>query len=134
MKERISYVGNIESLTEENDYFRKVIFTGEKSQLVIMSLDVGEQIGEEIHENIEQTLYIKKGKCTAFLNGEIHHLSEGDIVVVIPGIRHNFINSGDVPVKIITIYSPPNHIEGRVHRTKEEADKDNEDEAYGHAT
>ncbi len=126
-----SFIGNIEALVMRNDNFREVIFTGEKSQLVVMSIPVGGEIGEETHDHVEQTLYVVSGICDVSLDGEVTRISGGDVVVVTPGTRHNFINSGNDVVKIITTYSPPNHIDGRVHTTKEEADADVEDEAFG---
>jgi mannose-6-phosphate isomerase-like protein (cupin superfamily) len=128
----MSFIGNIESLAEQNDSFREVIFTGAKSQLVVMSIPVGGEVGQETHEHVEQTLYIVSGVCKVVLDGEEHVVSGGDIVVVTPGTEHNFINVGEEAVKIITTYSPPNHIDGRVHRTREEADADTEDENFGH--
>lgn len=128
----MSYIGNIQNLVQRNDNFREVIFTGAKSQLVVMSIPVGGEVGEETHEHVEQTLYIVSGVCKVILNGEEHIVSGGDVAVVTPGTRHNFVNVGEETVKIITTYSPPNHIDGRVHATKEEADQDSEDEAFGH--
>lgn len=127
-----SFTGNIQSFVMRNDNFREVLFTGEKSQLVVMSIPVGGEVGEEIHEHVEQTLYIVAGICNVMLDDEAHLLSGGDVVVVTPGTKHNFINAGEDIVKIITTYSPPNHIDGRVHVTKEDADSDEEDEAFGH--
>ncbi len=127
-----SYIGNIQSLVMRNDNFREVIFTGEKSQLVVMSIPVAGEVGEETHEHVEQTLYIVSGVCKVILDDEEHIVSGGDVVIVTPRTKHNFINVGEEFVKIITMYSPPNHIDGRVHITKEEADSDTEDEAFGH--
>lgn len=129
----MSYTGNIEALVMRNDNFREVIFTGKKSQLVVMSIPVGSDVGEEVHEHVEQTLYIVSGVCTVVLDDVSHVISGGDVVVVTPGTKHNFINTGEEVVKIITTYSPPNHIDGRVHVTKEDADTDAEDEAFGDA-
>ncbi|MBP9782695.1 MAG: cupin domain-containing protein [Candidatus Pacebacteria bacterium] len=128
----MSYIGSIEQLGVKNDNFREVVFTGTKSQLVVMSIPVNTDVGEETHEFVEQTLYIISGVCKVMLNDEEHIVSGGDVVVVTPGTKHNFINVGEDVVKIITTYSPPNHIDGRVHVTKEDADNDTEDEAFGH--
>lgn len=128
----MSYIGNIENLVQRNDNFREVIFTGEKSQLVVMSIPVGGEVGAETHEHVEQTLYLVSGVCKVQLDDEEHIVSGGDVVVVTPNTKHNFINVGEEVVKIITTYSPPNHIDGRIHRTKEEADTDAEDETFGH--
>lgn len=128
----MSYIGSIEQLGMKNDNFREVVFTGSKSQLVVMSIPVNTDVGEETHEFVEQTLYIISGVCKVVLNDEEHIVSGGDVVVVTPGTKHNFINVGEDVVKIITSYSPPNHIDGRVHATKEDAENDTEDEAFGH--
>lgn len=128
----MSYIGSIEQLGMKNDNFREVVFTGTKSQLVVMSIPINTDVGEETHEFVEQTLYIISGVCKVVLNDEEHIVSGGDVVVVTPGTKHNFINVGEDVVKIITTYSPPNHIDGRVHVTKEDADNDTEDEAFGH--
>ena len=132
MEDKRSYIGNIENLVQRNDNFREVLFTGEKSQLVVMSIPVQGEVGEETHEHVEQTLYIVSGVCRVMLNDEEHVVSGGDVIVVTPGTKHNFINVGEEAVKIITTYSPPNHIDGRVHATKADADADTEDEAFGH--
>ena len=126
-----SFIGNIQNLVQRNDNFREVIFTGEKSQLVVMSIPIAGEVGEETHAHVEQTLYIVSGICKVILDGEEHVVSGGDVVVVTPGTKHNFLNVGEELVKIITTYSPPNHIDGRVHVTKEDADADTEDEAFG---
>lgn len=128
----MSFIGNIENLAERNDNFREVVFTGAKSQLVVMSIPAGGEVGTETHEHVEQTLFIVSGICKVILDGKERVVSGGDIVVVTPGTEHNFINEGEETLKIITTYSPPNHIDGRVHRTKEEADLDTEDEEFGH--
>ncbi len=126
------YIGNIQALVMRNDNFREVLFTGEKSQLVVMSIPVAGEVGEETHEHVEQTLYIVAGICKVVLDGEEHVVSGGDVIVVTPGTKHNFINVGEEFVKIITTYSPPNHIDGRVHATKEDAELDTADEEFGH--
>ena len=132
MEHKQSFIGNIQTLVQKNDNFREVVFTGAKSQLVVMSIPVGGEVGEEVHEHVEQTLYIVSGICKVVLDGEEHVISGGDVAVVTPGTRHNFLNVGEDVVKIITTYSPQNHIDGRVHVTKEDADNDTEDEAFGH--
>lgn len=134
MKETKSYIGNIQNLVERNDHFREVVFTGETSQLVVMSIPVGGEVGEETHEHVEQTLYIVSGVCKVILDDEEHIVSGGDVIVVVPRTQHNFVNVGEEPVRIITTYSPPNHIDGRIHDTKEDADRDEEDEAFGQSS
>lgn len=122
---------NIQKETEENTYFRKVLFTGKRSQLVVMDIPVGGEIGEETHAHVEQTLFFLSGEGKAVLNGEEKAIAAGDVVVVIPGTKHNFINTGTDSLKVYTTYAPPNHIDGRIHITKADADNDDEDEAFG---
>ncbi len=128
----MSYKTNILKQTEENTNFRKVIFTGGKSQLVVMDIPVGGEIGEEKHDHVEQTLFFMSGNGKAFLNGEEGAVNSGDVVVVTPGTTHNFVNTGNEPLKVYTIYAPANHIDGRIHKTKNDADNDEEDEMFGH--
>ena len=127
------YQINIVRETESNTNFRKVLFTGPKSQLVVMEIPAGGEIGEEIHKYVEQTLFFLSGAGGAVINGEEKPIGPGDVVVVTPGTRHNFINTGKEPWKIYTVYAPPNHIDGRVHKTKVDADADQEDESFGEA-
>jgi mannose-6-phosphate isomerase-like protein (cupin superfamily) len=129
----MSYHSSIIRQTEENDNFRTVLFTGKKSQLMVMSIPPGGVIGMETHEHVEQTLFFLSGSGKAVLNGEESAVVAGDVVVVTPGTEHNIINDGDEPLKVYTIYAPPNHIDGRIHATKADADADTEDEAFGHA-
>lgn len=129
----MSYRTNILKQTEENINFRKVVFTGGKSQLVVMDIPVGGEIGEEKHEHVEQTLFFMSGNGKAVLNGEESAVNSGDVVVVTPGTTHNFVNTGNEPLKVYTIYAPANHIDGRIHKTKNDADNDKEDETFGHA-
>lgn len=126
----MSYIGNIYELVMKNDNFREVVFTGVKSQLVVMCIPPGSEVGEEVHTGVEQTLHIVSGVCDVVLDHERKQVTGGDIVVVTPNTRHNFINTGDEAVRIITTYSPPNHIDGRIHQTIEDALKDDEDEAF----
>ncbi len=123
---------NIFAKTTDNAFFRQVVFTGQASQLVVMSVPPDGEIGEEVHEHVEQTLFFLSGRGKALLNGQPSEVNPGDVVVVTPGTRHNFINTGTEDWKIFTVYAPPNHIDGRVHKTKDEADKDIEDEEFGH--
>lgn len=127
----MSYTGNILKTAEDNTFFRKVVFTGVKSQLVVMHLNPGEDIGQETHPHVEQVLFNLRGTGKATLNGVEHAFELGDAIVVTPGTTHNFVNTGSEPLKIYTLYSPPNHIDGRVHETKAAAMADDEDEAFG---
>lgn len=128
----MSYKTNIVSETERNTNFRTVLFTGKKSQLVVMDIPPGGEIGEETHEHVEQTLFFLSGSGTVILNGKEDAIAPGDVVVVTPGTRHNFINTGTEALKVYTVYAPPNHIDGRVHKTKADADADKKDESFGH--
>ncbi|MBI2041737.1 MAG: cupin domain-containing protein [Candidatus Nealsonbacteria bacterium] len=120
------YVINIEKASKENNNFRKVLYTARYSQLVLMSLKPGEDIGEEVHD-LDQFLRIEQGEGKAILNGIEHQLEDGSAVVVPAGTRHNIINTSSAKeMKLYTIYSPANHREGVVHATKEEAVADNE--------
>lgn len=127
----MSYLGNYIKETEENGYFRKVLFTGAKSQLVAMDVKPGEDIGEETHPHVEQTLFLLSGEGKSVLNGSEAPFHAGDVVVVTPGTKHNFINTGSASMKIFTVYAPANHIDGTVHKTKQEAEADAADEAFG---
>ena len=128
----MSFHADILQATKENLNFRTVLFTGEKSQLVVMSIPPGGEIGEETHEHVEQTLFFLSGTGKAMLDDVENAIHSGDVAVVTPGTKHNFINTGREPLKIYTVYSPPNHIDGRIHATKADADPDNEDEEFGH--
>ena len=113
--------------------FRRILFTGEKSQLVLMTIPPGNDVGAETHAHVEQTLFFASGTGEAELDGETFPIGPGDTVVVTPGTRHNFKNTGAEPLKIITTYAPPNHLDGRVHATKAAAEADAADEAFGEA-
>jgi len=122
------YVTNIEQRTQSNSSFREVLFTAPHSQLVVMSLAPGEDIGEEVHSDVDQFLRIESGEGQAVLDGEETALSDGFCVVVPAGARHNIINtSASSPLKLYTIYSPAEHKDGTVHQTKAEALADESD-------
>lgn len=127
----MSYSTNIIKDTTDNTNFRHVLFTGEKTQLVVMDIPPGGEVGEEIHEHVEQILFFLSGSGEAVLEGMKQNVGMGDVVVVTPGTKHNFINTGNESLKIYTVYAPPNHIDGRIHLTKADADADVEDEAFG---
>jgi len=118
------YVGSIESATLENAYFRQVLFTGKHAQLVVMCLQPGEQIGNEMHPNVDQFFRIEQGEAKFVFNEtEEHRVRDADAVVVPAGTYHNVINtSKTTALKLYTIYSPPNHPDGTVHKTKREAE------------
>ena len=115
----VGFVGNIEEVTLANTNFRRVLYTGQHAQLVVMSLLPGEEIGMEVHEIVDQFLRIEKGTGKVIMNGEEALLKDGDGIVVPAGTQHNVINlSTTEPMKIYTLYSPPHHKDGTVHVTK----------------
>ena len=118
------FVIDIEQKTLENENFREVLFTALHSQLVVMTLQPGEEIGLETHDEIDQFIRVEAGAGTAILNGEEIALEDGTAVVIPAGTEHNVINiSQTEPLKLYTIYSPPEHLDGTIHKTKAEADK-----------
>lgn len=127
----MSYHTNIIKDTQENTNFRRVLFTGSQSQLVVMSIPVGGEVGKETHKYTEQTLFFLSGQGEGELDGKKFPIVAGDVVVVVPGTEHNFWNTGSQLLKIYTVYAPPNHIDGRIHKTKADADADTADEAVG---
>ncbi len=118
------YIGPIEKVTEKNKYFRQVLFTGKHLQLVVMSLKAKEQIGNEVHEQVDQFFRIEEGRAKFILDGaEEHIVGAGGAVVVPAGTFHNVINTSPTkPLKLYTVYTPPQHPDGTVHKTKAEAD------------
>jgi len=114
------FVVNIERAAMENDNFRKVIYTAKNSQLVVMSLNAGEEIGEEIHE-IDQFIRVEIGEGKAVLDGVEHSLVDGSAIVIPAGTKHNVINTASEKLKLYSIYSPPEHRDGVIYKTKEEA-------------
>jgi mannose-6-phosphate isomerase-like protein (cupin superfamily) len=122
------YVDNIEKITLENNYFRQVVYTGQHEQLVVMSLKPSEDIGMEKHEITDQFLRVEKGEGKVIMNGEEHEVKDGFAIIVPAGAEHNVINtSAENPMKIYTLYSPPHHKDGTIHKTKEDAETDSED-------
>jgi len=118
----VGYVGHIEQLTLANNNFRQVLFTGEHCQLVVMCLQPGEDIGMEVHHNLDQFFRLDAGEAKVVMNGEERPVKDGDAIVVPAGTEHNLINtSSSEPLKLYTVYSPPNHPDGTVHATRAEA-------------
>jgi len=113
------YLTNIEQATKENTDYRRVLYTAKNTQLVLMCLKPGEEIGNEVHE-LDQFIRVEEGNAKAVLNnGETEYELEDDFALIIPaGTWHNVINTGDKPLKIYTLYSPPEHKDGTVHKTK----------------
>lgn len=112
---------------ELNNNFRKVLATGQKSQIVVMSIPVGGEIGQETHPHTDQTLIFVEGTGIGILNGKEFKIKAHDIVLVPAGTQHNFVNTGSKALKLFTIYAPPAHRTTTVHKTKEDADKDKRD-------
>jgi mannose-6-phosphate isomerase-like protein (cupin superfamily) len=112
---------NVQQLALENNNFRKVLLTNKHSQVVLMSIRPGEDVGREVHEDVDQVLIFVQGMGQAFVGGETHDIAAGDLFAVPAGTEHNFINSGNVAMKLFTVYSPPEHPDGVVHATKAEA-------------
>ncbi len=119
------YIGDIEKETKENENFRKVLYTAKNCQLVVMCIQPGDEIGEEVHD-LDQFIRIEDGEAKAILN-DVEYEMEDDYAVVIPaGVKHNLINTGDESLKLYTIYSPPEHRDGVIHQTRENAMEDEE--------
>jgi mannose-6-phosphate isomerase-like protein (cupin superfamily) len=118
------YVGPIEKLTEKNGYFRQVLYTGKYAQLVLMCLQPGEEIGNEVHPKVDQFFRIESGSAKFIFNGKEEHVAKaGDAVIVPAGTYHNVVNAFKTKqLKLYTLYSPPNHPDGTIHKTKDEAE------------
>jgi mannose-6-phosphate isomerase-like protein (cupin superfamily) len=119
------YVQDIESLATRNVEFRRVLYTAKNSQLVLMALKPKEEIGAEVHK-LDQFFRVEEGSGDAMLDGVRTAIRAGFAVLVPAGTNHNIINTGTVPMKLYTVYSPPNHRVGVVHHTRAEAEADNE--------
>jgi len=125
------YSINIEDKTLDNDNFREVLYTARHSQLVVMTVQPGDEIGLERHEGHDQFIRIEAGEGVAILDGERHALADGSAVVIPAGTEHNVINTSRTePLRLYTIYSPAEHPDGTVHRTK--ADADEYERQHGH--
>lgn len=121
------FVDDIEKLTEENSDFRRVLYTGKHLQLVLMALKPGEEIGEEVHEDRDQFFRIEDGEGEVLIDGERHRIRDDDAIVVPAGARHNVVNTGNQPLRLYTVYGPPEHRDGVVHRTKADATEEHFD-------
>ena len=120
------FVADIEKLTVENTDFRRVLYTGKYLQLVLMTLQPGEEIGAEVHEDHDQFFRIESGSGEVRIDGKATAIKDDDAVIVPAGARHNVVNTGDRPLTLYTLYGPPDHRDGVVHRTKAEADASEE--------
>jgi mannose-6-phosphate isomerase-like protein (cupin superfamily) len=115
------YVNNIEEATLNNNNFREVLYTGKNSQLVLMSLQPGEEIGMEVHEHIDQFFRVEKGTGKVILDGVETEIKDGTAIVIPAGTNHNVVNTSSEQMKLYTIYSPPEHIDGTIRATKQDA-------------
>jgi mannose-6-phosphate isomerase-like protein (cupin superfamily) len=120
------FVDDIEKLTEENTDFRRVLYTGKQMQLVLMTLQPGEEIGAEVHEDRDQFFRVEQGAGEVLIDSRTSAI-RADMAIIVPaGARHNVRNTGGEPLKLYTIYAPPEHKHGTVHKTKEQADTQEE--------
>lgn len=116
------FLANISNLTEQNSDFRRVLYSGKNLQLVLMSLKPGEDIGEEVHGNVDQFFRIEEGTGEVLINGHRSSVKSEDAIVVPAGARHNITNTGTKPLRLYTLYAPPQHRDKTVHATKRDAD------------
>lgn len=118
------YVGSIEKQTLKNTFFRQVLFTGQHAQLVVMCVEKGDELGNEVHKNVDQFFRIEQGTAKFVFDGKEEHIAnDGDAVIVPAGTYHNVINVSKGQLKMYTIYSPPNHPDKTIHKTKADADR-----------
>jgi len=116
------YHATIATIAERSADFRRVLWTGQRSQVVIMTIPEGGEIGEEVHEGIDQILTFVSGTGEAIVGGETRPVAQGDLVAVPAGTKHNFRNTGAIPLVLYTVYAPPEHAPNAVHATKEDAE------------
>lgn len=117
------FLGNIEDRTEENRDFRRVLYTGPHLQLVLMSLQPGDELGEEVHPHTDQFFRVEDGRGEAVIDGDVTVIKSDTALVIPAGTRHNLRNTGSKPLKLYTLYAPPQHPDGTVHPTREDAEK-----------
>lgn len=115
------YTADIEKLTEENTAFRHVLYTGHNLQLVLMALTPGQDIGAETHTTHDQFFRIEKGRGEVVIDGATRKVKGGDAIIVPAGALHNLINTGDKPMRLYTLYGPPNHVDGLLEKRKSDA-------------
>ena len=113
---------DIVAVARTNEAFRREVLTGQHEQVVVMTIPLGGEIGEEVHPDTDQVLWFVGGLGEARIDGKTSQVGPDDLVLVRAGSRHNFVNTGDGPLRLITIYAPPEHAPGTVHQTKAEAD------------
>lgn len=124
------YVDNIEERTVENEDFRRVLYTGKNLQLVLMTLKPGEEIGEEVHEDRDQFFRVEEGRGEVLIDGKANPVEDDFAVIVPAGARHNVRNTGDEPLKLYTLYGPPEHKDKVVHKTKDQAERDHDNDHW----
>jgi mannose-6-phosphate isomerase-like protein (cupin superfamily) len=120
------FIGDIEELCESNSNYRKVLYTGQNLQLVIMTLQRGEEIGDEVHEYRDQFFRIEKGSGEVWIDGHWSTVERDDVVLVPAGSHHNLVNTGEKPLRLCIVYGPPEHRDATVHRTKVDAERQEE--------
>jgi mannose-6-phosphate isomerase-like protein (cupin superfamily) len=125
------YHTDIVEQARHNESFRQVLYTGPRMQLVTMSVPAGSSIGREAHPHVEQMLVVVSGTGEARFDGTRYPLHAGDVVVVQPGTHHDIANTGNEPLRLYTVYTPPNHLPGTMHRTRADAEADRADEEFG---
>lgn len=116
------FVADIEKLTIENNNFRKVLYTGQNLQLVLMSIEPGEEIGEEVHEDRDQFFRVEEGQGEIIIDGKKTKIEDDDAMIVPASARHNVINTGTKALKLYTLYGPPEHKDKTIHKTKNDAE------------
>ena len=124
------YCDNIERVTTENDDFRRVLYTGKHLQLVLMTLRPGEEIGEEVHDDRDQFFRIEEGQGEVRIDGAANKVKDDFAVIVPAGARHNVVNTGDAPLRFYTLYGPPEHKDGVVHKDKAQATRDHDNDHW----
>ena len=128
------YHENIETLTADNADFRRVLYTGKYLQLVLMTLQPGEEIGAEVHDDRDQFFRFEQGQGVVDIDGVENRVEDGSGVIVPAGARHNVRNTGDAPLKLYTLYGPPEHLDGITQATKADADARHADEEWDGGT
>ena len=124
------YCDDIERVTTGNDDFRRVLYTGKHLQLVLMTLKPGEEIGEEVHDDRDQFFRIEEGQGEVRIDGAANRVEDDFAVIVPAGARHNVVNTGDAPLRFYTLYGPPEHKDGVVHKDKAQAERDHDNDHW----
>ncbi len=130
LNDKRGYRANIEELTLANTDFRRVLYTGEHTQVVLMTLKPGEEIGEEVHADKDQFFRFESGTGEVRINGRANPVEDGIAVIVPAGAKHNVVNTGDEPLTMYTVYGPPDHKDETVHVTKDQAERDHDNDEY----